>query len=106
MKTFLCVVLLLTSSLTFAGPKNDGAVKYSGGDGSSVKTAIVIVAPNEDKGVAAEYAYLAKHFPGYATRSQSLVNQDSKVFDKVDFTTKDGKAMTIYFDITGFFGKF
>jgi len=107
MKTLLCLVLVLVSTLALAEPKKgkDG-VQYSGGDGSSAKTAVVITAPNEDKGVAAEYAWLAKHFPGYATRGQSLVHEDKKIYDTIQFTTKDGKSMTIFFDITGFFGKF
>ena len=107
MKTFLCLVMVLASTLAFAEPKKEaGGVKYSGGDGSSAKTAVIVTAPDEDKGVAAEYAYLAKHFPGYATRSQSLTHEDKKIYDKIDFKTKDGRAMTIFFDITGFFGKF
>ena|ERR1700730_5934467 len=83
----------------------DPAVSYSGGDGSSFEHAIIVKAPNEQTGVPAEYAYIARHYPGYHRRSQSLLGHGKRAFDVLEFTTKEGKKKTLYFDITSFLGK-
>lgn len=80
-------------------------ISFGGGDGSSFEKAVVIKGATEATGVKAEYAYLREHFPGYTMGKQALVNHEKRVYDVLDFTTKDG-AKTVYFDITGFFGKF
>jgi len=84
----------------------DLAVSYSGGDGSSFEHAIIVKAPNEQTGVPAEYAYIARHYPGYHRGSQSLLGHGKRAFDVLEFTTKEGKKKTLYFDITSFLGKF
>jgi hypothetical protein len=74
-------------------------------DGTSFEKAIVINAKNEMDGVNAEYSWLRNHFPGYKMKSQSLSSKGSKSYDVLHFLTSEGKEMTIYFDITKFFGK-
>jgi hypothetical protein len=81
-------------------------VSYAGGDGSSFERAIVIKASDEKTGVDAEYAYIARHYPGYRRGRQGLADRKGHAFDILDFTTKEGKKHTLYFDITSFFGKF
>lgn len=83
-----------------------GGVTYAGGDGTSLEKAIVIKGATESTGVAAEYEYLKKHFPGYKMSQQSLIQKEGKAYDVLDFTTADGKKMTVFFDISDFFGKF
>ncbi len=75
-------------------------------DGSSYETAIVIKEKNESTGVAAEYKWLKANYPGYTLSRQSLQHKNGKSYDVMDIVTKDGEEKKIYFDITGFFGKF
>ena len=99
----LSLLLSLSVAVVFA---KEPAVSYSGGDGSSFDHAIIIKAPNEQSGVPAEYAYIARHYPGYHRGSQTLLGHGKRAFDVLEFTTKDGKKKTLYFDITSFLGKF
>ncbi|MDD5359610.1 MAG: hypothetical protein PHI79_01360 [Sulfurovaceae bacterium] len=75
-------------------------------DGSHFENAIVIEAKNEMEGVRAEYVWLAKHYPGYKTNKQSLLQNNGKYYDLLNITTADGKQKDFYFDINSFFGKF
>ncbi len=79
-------------------------VTLAGGDGSSFEKAILVQGATEATGVPAEYAYLRKHYPGYVFTKQSLLNQNGRIYDALDFTW-DGKPHRVYFDITEFFGK-
>jgi hypothetical protein len=84
---------------------NSDKVPSSERDGTSFEKAIVINAKNEMDGVNAEYSWLRSYFPGYKMKSQSLSSKGSKSYDVLHFLTSEGKEMTIYFDITKFFGK-
>ena len=81
-------------------------VSFSGGDGSSIENAVIIKAPNNFIGVKAEYDWIKKNHPGWKLVTQSVVNKKGKLYDKMDFQTPEGQAVTLYFDITDFFGKF
>ena len=82
-------------------------IAFQGGDGSSIEKAIVIAgAHNESDGVASEYAWLSRHYAGYGMKKQALLQANGKSYDRLDFTTAHGEAKTVYFDISGFFGKF
>lgn len=83
-----------------------GTVQTSANDGTSFENAIMINEKTETKGVAAEYAWLDAHYPGYKMKSQSLKMNKKRVYDVLSFKTRQGKDMDIYFDITEFFGKF
>jgi hypothetical protein len=74
-------------------------------DGSSFAKAIVITAPNEAVGVNEEYIYLGQQFPGYKESGQALEQSAYKSYDVVTITNASGETKTVYFDITGFFGK-
>jgi hypothetical protein len=107
---FFVVALPAQAETPKAPPAKEGAaegVKYEGGDGSSVEKAIVIKgAKNSEVGIKSEYAWLAKNHPGYKMRQQSLKAKDGKRYDVLEITTKEGKDVEVYFDITEFFGKF
>ena len=75
-------------------------------DGKSFATAIVIKEKTETAGVEAEYKWLAKHYPGYKLGGQTLSGHGKKHYDKMEIVTADGQALTIYFDIDNFYGKF
>jgi hypothetical protein len=80
---------------------------FSGGDGSSIKQAVVITeAPGEKTGVRAEYVWLHQHYPGYHLRGQGVRHEGGRSYDEMRIVTADGKARTIFFDITSFFGKY
>lgn len=91
----IAAILSWSSAIAAAKPP---PVSYAGGDGSSFERAIVIKAPDE-------YAYIAQHYPGYRRGGQGLTDHKGHAFDILDFTTKEGKKRTLYFDITSFFGK-
>ncbi len=78
---------------------------FSGGDGSSLEKAIIIKAPNEMSGVHAEHEYIRQHYPGSKEGTQSVQNAKGRVYDTIEITTANGKAKTIYFDITAYYGK-
>ena len=84
-------------------PKSETGIQKNG---SSTELAIVIHEKNERTGIDAEYEWLRKNYPGYKMKSQSLLNEKGKYYDRLDFTTANGESKSIYFDITGFYGKF
>jgi len=116
MKTLLAALLALGAVLAVPTraevkkepPKEAKAeeVKYEGGDGSSMEKAVIIKARNEQVGVDAEYAWLAKKYPGYKMTRQSLMRDKGKKYDMLEIKTTDGKQLEVYFDITDYFGKF
>lgn len=75
-------------------------------DGSSFEKAIVILKKNTMEGIAEEYKWLKENYPGYTFISQSLTHKGNKSYDILTIQTKDGEKKSVYFDITGFFGKF
>jgi len=79
---------------------------YSGGDGSSYAQAVVIKnARHEEIGVPAERAWLEQRYPRYDKEEQALMTVNGKQYDLIKFTTATGEHKSVYFDITGFFGK-
>ena len=89
-------------------PPPTTGIHFSGGDGSSVEKAIVILgAKGERDGVAAEYSYVEKHL-GLSRNdvvSQSLLDKNGRSFDMLQLKTAQGSRQ-LYFDITDYFGKF
>ena len=75
-------------------------------DGSSAEQAIVINEKSEITGVAAEYSWLQKHYPGYKLSIQFLSVRDNQSYDIMLFDTSEGISKEIYFDISAFHGKF
>jgi hypothetical protein len=102
LRVFLAMVFLCAAHSSLAKPPG---ISYAGGDGSSFEKAVLIKGATEETGVHAEYEYLQKHYPGYRRGGQSLQSSKGRSFDVLELTTADGKKMTIYFDITEFFGK-
>ena len=93
------------------GPKRipGTPIRFEGGDGSSMHAAIVIKgAKGEQDGTAAEYKYLDMLLPdvSHTVRSQALLEDAGRSFDRLDVELASGKSMTMFFDITDYFGKF
>lgn len=89
-----------------AGSNKNTVAADDAENGLTIATAVVIQEKTESDGVAAEYVWLRKHYPGYTLIKQSTTSANGKMYDKMDIKTADGSKKTIYFDITGFFGKF
>jgi hypothetical protein len=100
-----------TNVTSYFNQKPDIAnVKFEGGDGKTIENSIIIEANNEEAGVAAEYAYISKNYAqkkvDWTLKSQSTANQNAKIYDVMSFQlTKNNEEITLYFDITGFYGK-
>lgn len=115
MKPFIFFLAVLTLSLgsCSSGKKTSSTAKNvdpanSGNDGSTEQKAVVINETSETTGVDAEYAWLRKHYPGYTFEGQHLImdKKDGHPYDLIDIKTAEGKKVSVYFDISKFFGKF
>jgi hypothetical protein len=81
-------------------------IRFTGGDGSSQAKAIIIVgAIGEADGVQSEYDWTARHRPGGKVMEQQLLSDGGKVYDVLTLT-RHGKVERLYFDISGYFGKY
>ena len=88
------------------GQKNTG-IRYGGGDGLSIATAVVILhAKGEDDGVRAEYNWIAIHHPDWKTRGQALLQGKTGIYDQIICVKPNGKTVDVFFEISGFFGKY
>jgi hypothetical protein len=103
--SFTGLVACATAPTTPAKVEAPPGVTYEGGDGLDCARRVVIKGGDSQTGIAAEYAWLAAHYPGSKRRGQTLDECDGKQADRLDITTAEGKQVSIYFDITDFFGK-
>jgi len=74
--------------------------------GSSFDSPVVIHADGEASGVAAEHAWIRANLPGGRMLGQWLMSHGDKMFDRIQIGLPDGSVREVYFDITGYFGKF
>lgn len=85
-------------------------VKFEGGDGMTIETAVVVKAPNERDGIAAEYLYIGNKYGArnvdWSVVSQSSSSKTNKKYDTICIKlTKGNRQITLYFDTTAFYGK-
>ena len=71
-----------------------------GGDGSSTTQAVVVGEVSE------EYAWIRRNCPGFMPKMQSLQEIDGKPYDVITLHNEQSEERTVYFDISGFYGKF
>jgi hypothetical protein len=89
-----------------ASPAGPPGITYAGGDGSSCEQAVVISgAKGERAGIAAEYSWIRVHFPGYHRTEQDLTQCGDKPADLLHLEDGAGRKASVFFDISGFFGK-
>jgi len=93
-----------------AGVDDDAGVSrvwFEGGDGSSCEEAVVILGAQTDFGsIAAEYAWLAEHYPGYTLVRQALLECDGRFHaDMLTIRTARGAVIDVYFNIEESFDK-
>jgi hypothetical protein len=73
--------------------------------GLSCNSAIVINATNEHDGIAKEKAWVNENYPGAKVVKQELTTCNDKPADQLDLETANGRSVSVYFDISNFFGK-
>ena len=74
--------------------------------GLSCNGAIVLKATNEQAGIAEEHAWIQENYPGAQVPvQQSLTKCGDKPVDQIEIETANGRKVTLYFDISNFFGK-
>ncbi|HEV8399239.1 MAG TPA: hypothetical protein VGQ18_05290 [Gemmatimonadales bacterium] len=66
---------------------------------------LVVKAGTERQGIAAEREWIDTQFPGHTAYSQALSQAKDRMFDVLMFNAADGRAISVCFDITSFFGK-
>ena len=101
--SFLFVVNI---ALAESNQHQANSVSYSGGNGASAKTAIIINgAQSEWDGVKAENKWLSDNLPGFKKISQGLFHKSNQAYDRIEVMLPNGTKREVYFDITGFFWK-
>ncbi len=101
---FLAFALLLSASLFSQQAYTD--IVLSGGPGTSFENAFVIKAPDSKSGTKSQNLYIQKHYLDSKVISHTISESKGKTFDIVTIENqKDGKKVSIYFDITSFYGK-
>ncbi len=86
-------------------------VSFKGGGGTSQEEAIIIEGTEDTaEGVGAEYYYIdrLKDVTGQEIKllRQSLLHDGDKSYDIMELEFEDGTTTELWFDITGFYGKF
>jgi hypothetical protein len=80
-------------------------IRYSGGDGLTLKKSIVIIGvASISEGEAAELDWIRQHHPGAAFQSRGRITGPPH-YDVVTVKLASGALMDLHFDISGFFGK-
>ncbi len=73
----------------------------NGGQPDGLSCAARVVAPS----IPAEYAWVRKRYPGAKVEMQALGKCDGVPVDELYVRTSEGRRITLYFDISKFFGK-
>ena len=80
-------------------------IRYSGGDGLTLKKSIVIAgAASTSEGEAAELDWIREHHQGAIFQSRGRITGPPH-YDVVTVKLANGALMDLHFDISGFFGK-
>jgi len=79
---------------------------FSGGDGSSIRNAVVITAGSEDAGNRAADIWLHEHYPGSRFQEEHFTYDDGgRYYNEIKILTANGTSHTVFFETTSFFGK-
>jgi hypothetical protein len=76
-------------------------VRYAGGDGSSFEQAVILIGATLLSGPRAEHDFVNRNYVGYEFRGQSLVEQNGRRYDVLEFETPEGENKSFYFNISG-----
>jgi hypothetical protein len=100
-QVMLIVVLVAISSCSRTSKTSPHTVA----DGLSFATAVAINEKSESKGVRAEYIWIKEHYSTYKVMGQSLISHNKKNFDTILIKFSDDRELTLFFDISKFYGK-
>jgi hypothetical protein len=106
---FLSMTLMFSCTTKKGGvdnPKDFNTRNVNVFEGSSYETAVVIDKDSESEGVRAEYEWINQHYPASQVLGQSLNYYKDKPYDIIDIVNGKGEKLSLYFDISKFFGKF
>ena len=83
---------------------NEDPIRYSGGEGTSMGDAVILLTSDKELGVKAEYWYLNYTYGRIKKRSQSLRDGgNGKHYDCISFDTPEGESKSVFFDIGNFY---
>ena len=112
--SWLLAVLVATGFTAVAEPASaqqatpaaaTSSIRYSGGDGLTLKKSIVITgAASASAGEAAELDWIRDHHPGAIFQSRGRITGPPH-YDVVTVKLASGALLDLHFDISGFFGK-
>ena len=108
MRSFVLLSLLLSAAYPHPALAQQVAVaaptvRYSGGDGLTLKKAIVIAgASSVGEGVAAEQKWIRIHYPDATVESKGRVVGPPH-YDVITLKLASGSRIDLHFDITAFF---
>lgn len=100
-----CLLLLATAdpNPALAQDAVAASVRYSGGDGLTLKKAIVIAgASSVSQGLAAEQEWIRIHYPDAVVESRGRVVGPPH-YDVITLKLASGSRVDLHFDIAGFF---
>jgi hypothetical protein len=81
------------------------SLRYSGGDGLTLKKSIVIAgAASTSEGEAAELDWIREHHPGAVFQSRGRITGPPH-YDVITVKLASGALLDLHFDVSGFFGK-
>jgi|SRR5450759_1070236 len=78
---------------------------YSGGDGSSIEQAVVVMAGSEQEGVRRENEWIFARYGKFRKTGVGLETVEQRKYDVIRAELADHSEKEIFFDITSFFGK-
>jgi hypothetical protein len=82
---------------------------YSGGNGSSIETAVVINTVSTSIGIDAEYQHVSSLYGqqnvNWSIVQQNLITHTGKNYDVLHIKLSSGEEKSVCFDVTQFFGK-
>jgi hypothetical protein len=104
MKNIFLLTMVLLLALGSCRPSRNAPVSTVQ-NGSSFETAIVINETSESAGIRAEYRWIKEHYSGYKVKRQSQPNYRKRPYDVIQIQFSDDRAVSVYFDISHFYGK-
>lgn len=108
MRSFVLVCCFLLLSAAHPCPAQGQAadapaIRYSGGDGLTLKKAIVVTgAEGVSEGMAAEQEWIRIHYPDATVESKGRVIGPPH-YDVITLKLASGSRVDLHFDITAFF---
>ena|SRR5437867_2482637 len=98
-------VIAVPENTTLAFNHGTSEMTIYGGAGESRDTAVIIRGANSDwAGVAAEYYWIRRRYPGYRPVRQAVIT-GGRSYDLIVIRSWYGRRRFIYFDIAPFLGK-